>query len=76
MAAFETTSVSITRANQPDITQRFLLTSERYLFNPPEIILICVLARTQAFTVLQSGDSLRLPARRYSQPATPARAAT
>ena len=75
MAAFETTSVAIPRANQPDITQRFLLTSERYFFNPPETILVRVLARTQASTVLQSGDSFRLPALRCIQPATPARAA-
>jgi hypothetical protein len=33
MVAFATTSVVISRADQPAIVQRFLSTSERFLFN-------------------------------------------
>lgn len=76
MAAFETTSVANPRANEPDITQRFLLTSERYLFNPPQAVSVRVLVHSQASTVLHGGDRFRLPALRCIQPATPARAAT
>ncbi len=35
MAAFKTTSVVTPRAHQPNLVQRFLLTSERYLLNQP-----------------------------------------
>ena len=34
MAALNTTSVVIPRTDQPNIVQRFLSTSERFLFNP------------------------------------------
>jgi hypothetical protein len=34
MAGFQTTTVVISGADMPHIVQRFLLTSERYLFNP------------------------------------------
>jgi hypothetical protein len=40
MAGFQTTTVVISGADMPHIVQRFLLTSERYLFNPP--VLRCV----------------------------------
>ncbi len=41
MAALNTTSVVIPRADQPSIVQRFLSTSGRFLFNPAA----CVSAR-------------------------------
>ena len=34
MAAFNTTSVVTSQAQQPSIVQRFILTSERYLLKP------------------------------------------
>ncbi|CDS49849.1 hypothetical protein [Polaromonas sp. CG9_12] len=37
MAAFKTTSVVLSRADQPNIVHRFLSTSERFLFNPAEV---------------------------------------
>jgi len=46
MAAFKTTSVVTPVAHQPGIVQRFLLTSERYLFNP--LFLRCIQPSPQA----------------------------
>ena len=44
MAAFETTPVAFFRADQPTIVQRFIATSERFLFHPPAASLVRVRA--------------------------------
>ena len=44
MAAFETTPVASFRADQPTIVQRFIATSERFLFHPPAASLVRIRA--------------------------------
>ena len=44
MAAFETTPVASFRADQPTIVQRFIATSERFLFHPPAAPLVRIRA--------------------------------
>ena len=76
MAAFETTSVVTSRADQSNIVQRFLSTSERFLFTPPVAGLVHLRARTQPLGVRHDGDGFLAPALRGIQPGTPARVAT
>ncbi len=75
MAAFETTSVAIPRADQPTIIQRFLTTSERFLFHPPAAALIRVRAPFRCAGVLHDEGRFCLPSTRGSQPSEQERAA-
>jgi hypothetical protein len=75
MAAFETTPVAIPRADQPTIVQRFLVTSERYLFHPPAAALVLVRAHIRGTGVLHDHGRLCLPLPRGSQTGAQGRAA-
>ena len=75
MAAFETTPVALPRAEQPTIVQRFMATSERFLFHPPTVALVWVRAPFCCADVLHDEDSFCLPSPCYSQPGEQERAA-
>ncbi|MBG6072570.1 hypothetical protein IWX87_002334 [Polaromonas sp. CG_9.7] len=75
MAAFETTPVTIFRADPPTIVQRFLATSERFLFYPPADALVQVRAPLRCAGVLHDEGSFCWPSPRCSQPGEQTRAA-
>lgn len=75
MAALETTPVAIPRAEQPTIVQRFIATSERFLFHPPAAALVRVRAPFRCAGVLHDEGSFCLPSPCYSQPGEQERAA-
>ena len=75
MAAFETTSVAIPRVDQPTIVQRFIATSERFLFHPPAVSLVRVQAPFRCAVVLHDDGRSCLPSPRGSQAGAQGRAA-
>ena len=75
MAAFETTSVAIARADQPTIVQRFIATSERFLFHPPSAPLVRVQAPFRCVVVLHDDARFCLPSPRGGQAGAQGRAA-
>ena len=75
MAAFETTPVAFSRADQPIIVQRFLETSERFLFHPHAAALVELRAPLRCAGVLHDESSICPPSTCKSQPGEQARAA-
>jgi hypothetical protein len=75
MAAFETTPVAIPRADQPTIIQRFLSTSERFLFHPPAAASGRVRAHVRGPSALHDDGLLCSPSPRGIQTGAQRRAA-
>jgi len=75
MAAFETTPVAIFRADPSTIVQRFLATSERFLFHTPAATLVLVRAPFRCAGVFHEDGSFCWPSLRCSQPGEQGRAA-
>ena len=75
MAAFETTPVAFSRADPPTIVQRFLATSECFLFHPPAAALVQVRAPLRCAGVLHDEGSFFWPSPCGSQPGEQTRAA-
>lgn len=75
MAAFETTSVAIRRADQPTIIQRFLETSERFLLHPTAAASVLIPAHARGPVVLHDDRRYCLPSPRCSQLCAQRRAA-
>ena len=75
MAAFETTSVAIPRADQPTIIQRFLATSERFLFHPQAAASVPISAHVRGPVVLHDDGRHCLSSPRGSQTGAQGRAA-
>lgn len=67
MAAFKTTSVAILRADQPTIVQRFIATSERFLFHPPATASVLIRAHARDPVVLHDDARFCSPSPRGSQ---------
>ena len=75
MAAFETTPVAFSRADPPTIVQRFLKTSERFLFHPPAAALVQLRAPLRCAGILHDEGSFCPPSPCGSQAGKQARAA-
>ena len=56
MAAFTTTSVVLSRADQPIIVQRFLSTSERFLISPATAVSVCIKSHPQRRTTARAAQ--------------------
>ena len=68
MAAFETTPVAFPRADPPSIVQRFLATSERFLFHPPTATSMLVSEAFRCVGIHHDQGRYCLPAPCCSQP--------
>ena len=75
MAAFETTPVASFRADQPTIVQRFIATSERFLFHPPAAPLVRIRAPLVCAGALHDDGRSRLLSPCSSQAGTQQRTA-
>ena len=67
MAAFKTTPVVFPRADQPSIVQRFIVTSERFLFHPPVASSVRGRALFRCSVTLHDEGSFCLPSPRGNQ---------
>ena len=67
MAAFKTTPVVISWADQPSIVQRFIATSKRFLFHPPAASSVQVRAPSRCGVTLHDDGRSCLPSLRASQ---------
>ena len=76
MAAFKTTPVAFPQADQPRIVQRFIATSERFLFHPPIASLVRVRAPFRCGVALHDEGRSCLPSPRGSQAGVQGRTAT
>ncbi len=75
MAAFKTTPVAIPQADQPTIVQRFLSTSERFLFHPAAAGSVQVRAHVRGPGLPYDNGRHSLPLPRCSQLCEQGRAA-
>ena len=75
MAAFETTPVASFRADQPTIVQRFIATSERFLFYPPAASVVRIRTPFRCGIALHDDGRSRLLSPRGSQAGTQQRTA-
>ena len=67
MAAFKTTPVALPPADQPTIVQRFIATSERFLFHPPAASSVRIRTPFRCAGALHDDGWSCLPSLRASQ---------